>query len=128
VSSEFANIDWIEITGNNPTEASCSAATGARMGTETLITEANPLDVKPMVIPNPTTGVSTLRFGVTTHEKVVVNLFATDGRLIRTLTNKDYSPGTYTLPVDYTGLQKGVYFIIIHNGNKKTVLQNTFVQ
>jgi hypothetical protein len=128
VSSEFANIDWIQITGNNPTEASCSAATGARMETETLITGTDLQDVKPMVIPNPTTGFSTLRFGVTTREKVMINLFSTDGRLIKTLTNKDYSPGTYTLPVDYTGLQKGVYFIIIHNGNKKTVLQNTFAQ
>ena len=124
-AAEFANIDWIEITGNNPTEASCSAATGARM--ETLITGSNPAEVKPMVLPNPTTGLSTLRFGVTAFEKVMVNLYATDGRLIKTLTNKTYTPGTYTIPVDYTGLQKGVYFIIIHNGNSKTVLQNTFV-
>jgi hypothetical protein len=128
VAAEFANIDWIEITGNNPTEASCSAATGARMETEMPVTGIEPQDVKPLVIPNPTTGLSTLRFGVTVLQKVMVNLYATDGRLIRTLTNKTYAPGTYTLPVDYTGLQKGVYFIIIHSGNKKTVLQNTFVQ
>ena len=125
VAAEFANIDWIEITGNNPTEASCSAATGARM--ETPITGVNPAEVKPMVLPNPTTGLSTLRFGVTTLEKVMVNLYATDGRLIKSLTNKTYAPGTYNIPVDYTGLQKGVYFIIIHSGNSKTVLQNTFV-
>ena len=94
---------------------------------ETLVTGVNPAEVKPMVLPNPTTGLSTLRFGVTTLEKVKVNLYATDGRLIKTLTNKTYAPGTYNIPVDYTGLQKGVYFIIIHNGNSKTVLQNTFV-
>ncbi len=125
VAAEFANIDWIEITGNNPTEASCSAATGARI--ETPITGVNPAEMKPIVLPNPTTGLSTLRFNVTALEKVMVNLYATDGRLIKTLTNKTYSPGSYTIPVDYTGLQKGVYFIIIHNGHSKTVLQNTFV-
>ena len=124
-SAEFANIDWIEITGNNPAEASCSAATGARI--ETPVTGVNPAEVKPMVLPNPTTGLSTLRFGVTAFEKVMVNLYATDGRLIRTLANKTYAPGTYTIPVDYSGLQKGVYFIIIHSGNSKTVLQNMFV-
>jgi uncharacterized repeat protein (TIGR02543 family) len=127
VSAEFANIDWIEITGNNPTEASCSAATGSRMETETLITDVNPAEIKPMVLPNPSTGLSTLRFRVTAFEKVMVNLYTTDGRLIKTLANKTYSPGTYTIPIDYTGLQKGAYFIIIHNGNKKTVLRNTFV-
>jgi uncharacterized repeat protein (TIGR02543 family) len=125
VAAEFANIDWIEITGNNPTEASCSAATGARI--ETPITGVNPAEMKPIVLPNPTTGLSTLRFNVTALEKVMVNLYAIDGRLIKTLTNKTYSPGSYTIPVDYTGLQKGVYFIIIHNGHSKTVLQNTFV-
>ncbi|SEP44563.1 InlB B-repeat-containing protein [Niastella yeongjuensis] len=128
VAAEFANIDWIEITGTNPTEASCSAATGSRMETETPITGVNPANVQPMVLPNPTTGLSTLRFGVTTFEKVMVSLYTTDGRLIKTLANKTYTPGTYSIPVDYAGLQKGVYFIIIHNGKTKTVLQNTFVR
>lgn len=30
-AAEFAVIDWIEIVGNNPTEALCSAATGSRV-------------------------------------------------------------------------------------------------
>jgi hypothetical protein len=126
VAAEFANIDWIEITGTNPTEASCSAATGARI--DASVTSSNPADVKPIVLPNPSTGLSTVRFGVTVFEKVMVNLYATDGRLIKTLTNKSYAPGTYTVPIDYAGLQKGVYFIIIRNGKTKTVLQNTFVR
>jgi uncharacterized repeat protein (TIGR02543 family) len=127
VSSEFANIDYIEISGNNPTEASCSAATGSRIATEEPIT-TNLLNNPPMVVPNPTTGFSTVRFGVTGWQKVLVNLYAADGRFIKTITNKTLSPGNYTLPVDYTGLQKGVYFIIINNGDKRTILQNMFVQ
>jgi hypothetical protein len=81
-----------------------------------------------MIVPNPTTGSSTLRFGVTAWQKVLVNLYAADGRFIKTITNKTLSPGNYSLPVDYTGLQKGVYFIIINNGDKRTILQNMFVR
>jgi uncharacterized repeat protein (TIGR02543 family) len=128
VASEFAMIDWIEISGVNPTEASCSAATGSRIATETPVTQVEMLNTAPHVQPNPTTGVSTLRFGVTGWEKVMVNLYSADGRLIRTIANKLYSPGNYSLPVDYTGLQKGVYFITINNGGKRTVLQNMFVR
>ncbi|OQP60758.1 InlB B-repeat-containing protein [Niastella populi] len=128
VSSEFAMIDWIEISGTNPTEASCSAATGSRMATETPVTQVDMLHSAPQVLPNPTTGVSTLRFGVSGWEKVMVNLYSADGRLIRTIANKVFSPGNYTLPVDYAGLQKGIYFITINNGGRRTVLQNMFVR
>lgn len=38
-SSEFANIDWVEIVGNNPTAASCS---GTPIQTFTLTTTATP--------------------------------------------------------------------------------------
>ncbi|WP_242696350.1 InlB B-repeat-containing protein [Longitalea luteola] len=128
VSSEFAMIDWIEISGNNPTEASCSAATGSRIATDVPVTGINLPALAPTVVPNPSNGISTLRFGVTASESVLVNLYAADGRLIKTIVNKTYSPGNYTLPVDYTGLQKGLYFIVINNGGKRTVLQNTFVR
>jgi hypothetical protein len=128
VASEFANIDWIEISGTNPTEASCSAATGSRLETGTLITQADILETAPRVLPNPATGVSTLRFGVTGLEKIMVNLYSADGRLVRTIANKVFSPGAYSLPVDYTGLQKGLYFITISNGGRRTVLQNMFVR
>jgi uncharacterized repeat protein (TIGR02543 family) len=128
VASEFAMIDWIEITGNNPTEVSCSAATGARIATEVPVTSINLQEFAPVIMPNPSTGISTLRFGVADWQKVLVNVYAADGRFVKTITNKTYAPGTYTLPIDYTGLQKGVYFIILNNGSKRTILQNMFVR
>jgi len=128
VSSEFANVDWIEINGNNPTEALCSAATGSRMATETPVTATNVLENAPLIMPNPTTGISNLRFAVMGWQKVLVNLYTADGRLVKTITNKTFAPGNYRLPVNYTGLQKGLYYIIISNGEKRTVLQNMFVR
>jgi hypothetical protein len=125
VSSEFAMIDWIEISGNNPTEASCSAATGSRIVTQTadagndLIAEGAPI-----VLPNPTKGLSTVRFTIPNQDKVIVNLYAADGRLVSTLANRLFAAGTHALPVDYKGLQKGVYFISVSYGGKQRILQN----
>jgi uncharacterized repeat protein (TIGR02543 family) len=125
VSSEFAMIDWIEITGTNPTEASCSAATGSRITTQGTDAVSNLItDGAPVVLPNPTTGVAILRFTIASQEKVVVNLFAADGKLVSTLANRLFTAGTHTVPVDYKGLQKGVYFISVSYGGKQRILQN----
>jgi pectate disaccharide-lyase len=122
-ASEFANIDWIEITGNNPTEASCSAATGSRIATESETTTML-VEGAPIVVPNPTTGLSTVRFTLATQQKVSINLFAADGRLVSILANRTFAAGTHAIPVDYKGLQKGVYFISINYNGKQKLLQN----
>ncbi|WP_205513071.1 InlB B-repeat-containing protein [Longitalea arenae] len=124
VSSEFAMIDWIEISGNNPTEASCSAATGARVAAEPLITGNELPAIAPVVVPNPSTGSSTLRFSITSQQKVTVHLYGSDGRLMSTLANRLFQAGTHAIPVDYRGLQKGVYFISINYDGKQQLLQN----
>jgi uncharacterized repeat protein (TIGR02543 family) len=125
VSSEFAMIDWIEISGNNPTEVSCSAATGARMVTQNDGAETNLIvEGLPIVVPNPTKGVSTVRFTIANQQKVIVNLYGADGRLVSTLANRSFAAGTHALPVDYKGLQKGVYFISVSYGGKQRILQN----
>ncbi|OQP51812.1 cell wall-binding protein [Niastella yeongjuensis] len=123
VAAEFANIDWIEITGNNPTEASCSAATGSRIATENE-TSTMMVEGAPLVVPNPTTGLSTVRFTLGSQQKVIINLFSADGRLVSTLANRTFAAGTHAVPVDYKGLQKGVYFISINYNGKQKLLQN----
>jgi uncharacterized repeat protein (TIGR02543 family) len=128
-SSEFAMIDWIEISGTNPTEASCSAATGSRIATQGTDGVSNLLtEGAPVVLPNPTTGMSTVRFTIASQEKVVVNLFAADGKLVSTLANRSFAAGTHTVKVDYKGLQKGVYFISVSYGGKQRILQNVLTR
>jgi uncharacterized repeat protein (TIGR02543 family) len=129
VSSEFAMIDWIEISGNNPTEASCSAATGSRIATQNESPGADLIvEGAPVVLPNPTKGLSTVRFTITNQQKVIVNLYAADGRLVSTLANRLFAAGTHALPVDYKGLQKGVYFISVNYGGKQRILQNVLTR
>jgi pectate disaccharide-lyase len=128
VSSEFAMIDWIEISGNNPTEVSCSAATGARIVTQNEGETNVIVEGSPMVIPNPTQGLSTVRFTLLSQQKVIVNLFGADGRLVSTLANRLFAAGAHALPVDYKGLQKGVYFISVSYGGKQRILQNVLTR
>ncbi len=128
VSSEFAMIDWIEISGNNPTEVSCSAATGARMVTQNEGETNVIVEGSPIVVPNPTQGLSTVRFTIPSQQKVIVNLFGADGRLVSTLANRLFAAGAHALPVDYKGLQKGVYFISVSYGGKQRILQNVLTR
>jgi uncharacterized repeat protein (TIGR02543 family) len=128
VSAEFANIDWIEISGTNPTEASCSAATGSRIATQGADVNTMLVEGAPVVVPNPTNGISTLRFTIANQEKVVVKLFAADGKQVSVLANRLFSAGTHALPVDYKGLQKGVYFISVSYGGRQRILQNVLTR
>jgi uncharacterized repeat protein (TIGR02543 family) len=130
VSSEFAMIDWIEITGNNPTEASCSAATGSRMITQSEVnTEADLIaDQAPVVLPNPSTGLSTLRFAISNSQNVLIRLYASDGKLVKTLANRSFAAGLHALPVEYKELQQGIYFISVSYGGKQHMVQHMLVR
>jgi pectate lyase len=130
VSSEFAMIDWIEITGNNPTEASCSAAVGSRMITQSEENREVELIAEraPVVLPNPSTGLSTLRFAISNSQNVLIRLYASDGKLVKTLANRSFAAGLHALPVEYKGLQQGVYFISVSYGGKQHIVQHMFVR
>lgn len=129
VASEFANIDWIEINGNNPTEASCSAATGSRIATQTITTATDVLkEQSPVVVPNPTKGLSSVRFAITTAQKVIIKMYAADGRLVKTLANGNFASGMHSVPVEYKGLQQGTYFITVSWNGKQQILQNILVK
>jgi hypothetical protein len=128
VSSEFANIDWIEITGNNPTAAACTSSRISTVSSGDGDNDVSMLNKEPILVPNPTTSVSLLRFGVTGYDKVVANMYTIDGRFIKTIVSSTYAPGTYSVNVDYTGLQAGVYFISVHYGGKQKVLQSVLLK
>ncbi len=88
-AAEFANIDWIEIVGNNPTEASCSGAVGSRLITQGNAKESIPLvDEAPVVFPNPSNGQSSLKLTLATQQKILVNIYAADGRVVQQLANR----------------------------------------
>jgi pectate disaccharide-lyase len=128
VASEFANIDWIEITGNNPTETLCSNATGARVIATEVPKTIDPAGEMAIIFPNPSNGISTLRFAVARQQKVSVTMYAADGRAVKTITDKVFAPGIYYTAIDGKGLKAGIYFIVINADGRQTVLKNVLLQ
>jgi len=74
-------------------------------------------DGKELIINYPNPFVETTK--ITFHSNgghTLVQVIDPLGRAIRTLTDKDYSPGTYTVSFDSAGLPMGVYYARFQNG------------
>jgi uncharacterized repeat protein (TIGR02543 family) len=121
-STEFAVIDWLEVTGNSPSAGACSAGTlsiAAYKGEDTY-TAANEAA---RVYPNPVVNTSTISFYNKQETKVAVKLFDANGALVNTLTNQLYPAGHHQLTVDCSRLVKAVYFIRVERDGKNETLR-----
>jgi uncharacterized protein (DUF1501 family) len=65
--------------------------------------------------PNPFTETTTIRFK-TKGGHTLIQIIDMLGRVIRTLTDKEYIPGTYTVTFDSGPLPTGVYYARLQNG------------
>ncbi|HET6228339.1 MAG TPA: DUF1501 domain-containing protein [Bacteroidia bacterium] len=65
--------------------------------------------------PNPFVESTTIQFE-TAGEHTLLQIFDTMGKLVRTLTDKAYASGIYTLEFDATGLGTGTYYARLQNG------------
>jgi uncharacterized protein (DUF1501 family) len=65
--------------------------------------------------PNPFTETTTIKFK-TKGGHTLIQIIDMLGRVIRTLTDKEYIPGTYTLTFDSGPLPTGVYYARLQNG------------
>jgi pectate disaccharide-lyase len=113
VGAEFANIDWIEIAGNSPTAASCSAA--VRMQEEKLSFEAS-------VSPNPIVD-QKINLVVNTAEVTMANIELIDV-LGHTVISKNQvlSLGQNTINMSEKSIPSGLYFLNIQSDSfRKTI-------
>lgn len=129
-SAEFANIDWIEITGNDPTEALCSGTTGSATLTQktTAFKENEVEETTPVIYPNPASGQTTLQFSLSSPQKLAVSIHAIDGRILQQVTNRVFTRGKHNLPVSTTGLRAGNYYISVKKENGKRIVRSLIVQ
>ena len=110
VSSEFADIDWIEITGNSPTVGNCSgarAAIPASGDAPTLFSAAG-------LYPNPASGKTTVVFTLPSAQRVGIRVFNTIGQVVDNLGERAYPAGYNQF--NYTGKafnRPGSYFIML---------------
>lgn len=117
-STEFANIDWMEVTGNSPSAATC--ASSARVAYHPDIT-AQPEETR--VYPNPVVSNATLSFYNKQEQRVAVKLFDSNGALVNTVVNKVFPAGYHQVPVDCNRLANAAYFIKVESGEKQTTLR-----
>lgn len=119
-STEFAVIDWMEVTGNSPAAGTCG--TTARTAV-TYHPEIVTAPEAPRVYPNPAVSNTTVSFYNAQQQRVAVRLFNSNGTLVSTLMNKELSAGYYQVPVDCNRLVNAVYFIKVERGEEKTTLR-----
>jgi uncharacterized protein (DUF1501 family) len=65
--------------------------------------------------PNPFTAATTISF-TTAGGHTLVQIIDPMGRVIQNLVDKDYAPGTYTIPFNSGALPSGVYYARLQNG------------
>lgn len=74
-----------------------------------------PSDVMITNSPNPFTGNTTIKF-TTAGGHTFIQVIDTLGRVIKILTDKEYTAGTYTLDFASDGLPTGIYYACLQNG------------
>ncbi len=130
LSAEFANIDWIEITGNSPTEAVCSGAVGSSFAsTGTLLFAATAVEeTQPVIFPNPSSGATTLQFSLASQQRLVVNIHAADGKVLQQVANRVFAAGAHNLPINTKGMRAGTYYISVNKEKGKRTVKSLIVQ
>ena len=123
VSSAFADIDWIEITGDNPVAANCAAPRPL------VVTFGESKNTNaPGLFPNPTTGKVTICFTLPCNDNVTIKIYNSDGLLIDDLGTKPFAAG-YQQVVYYLHGRKTSWYNVLVKAEKgmEKVLQ-LFVQ
>jgi hypothetical protein len=69
------------------------------------------------VLPNPTSGISDIRYQVSDIGYITVSIFDNHGQKILTLVDKEQDTGDYTIQFDTSGLPSGIYFIRLLTGD-----------
>lgn len=105
VSAEFADIDWLEITGNSPATANCSSS--SRLDSETALLEAEPI----LLYPNPSSGNAAIRFTLQQEGRFSVQVFNQLGQAATLQQEKYFPQGTHEWILDNSHLPSGAYVI-----------------
>ncbi|CAD0008113.1 InlB B-repeat-containing protein [Flavobacterium salmonis] len=125
VSSEFANIDWLEITGNSPTAASCSSSAKLASSNKAIAETASVSVSEAVVSPNPAENSINLIVTATETKEANITLSSVNGQILvskkQILANgqnviavneHSISAGLYILTVQAADIQKSIKVIV----------------
>lgn len=120
-SSEFANIDWIEVTGNNPQVASCgSSARQSGTSAESFREEEHSsASLNLSAYPNPAKELLTIQFELQQPARVSFVVYNLVGQAILTSPSTRYEKGVHTTELN-VGKLKGVYILSVDSENQKS--------
>ncbi|WP_343693781.1 T9SS type A sorting domain-containing protein [Chitinophaga sp.] len=108
-STEFAVIDWLEITGTSPAAAACGASARVAPIEHTLAYTAT------KVYPNPTTHTAAISFYNEQADRVQIRMYGSNGQLLKTIVDKSFPAGSNQLTVDVSDLPQSWYLIKVEN-------------
>lgn len=115
-ATEFAIIDWLEVTGTTPTAAACASAI-----TTIAVAEPKLANTATRVYPNPATSTATVSFYNENTGKVQIRLYAANGQLIRTIADKEFPSGPNQLNIDVSNLPASYYIIKVNDTPLKLI-------
>jgi hypothetical protein len=70
-----------------------------------------------VVVPNPTNGSAKLVLNVKDATSLDINIFDLQGRLVSNVANREFSEGGYTLAINFTAFESGIYIAKIASKN-----------
>ncbi len=77
--------------------------------------------------PNPANNLTHVKFRINADDLVEIELLDTNGKRVKKITSKQYSPGEHTIKVDLTNQEAGFYFVSIKskmlNDTKKLLVR-----
>ncbi|MCI9843526.1 InlB B-repeat-containing protein [Flavobacterium pectinovorum] len=124
VNSEFAIIDWLEVTGNLPSTASCSSSgtsTSRMIASENTSEAIDNRYLDATISPNPVESIINLVVNSTKNKKANIALIRFDGQRVSSKSIV-LNAGQNTINVNDSNLSSGIYFVTIEaEGIQKTI-------
>ncbi|HMP20569.1 MAG TPA: CBM35 domain-containing protein, partial [Ferruginibacter sp.] len=107
-----ADIDWIEITGNNPAAANCGAARSMLNSTMTN-SEVVPAIQKAGLYPNPANGTVYAIVHLPVADKVSITIINATGSIISSTGSRLTPPGYQRIALNIAGQKSGIYTVVV---------------
>ncbi len=126
-SSEFADIDWIEVSGGNLVVANCSSANGTSVNLKSeeisvAIQSVENLKIA-RVYPNPFSGSATISFSLEKKTGVQIKIHDLSGRLIAVIADATFNEGEHEVIYSNSGLKAGIYILSINSDASRQYLR-----
>lgn len=81
----------------------------------------SPIGLKAIIFPNPTNGTPNLTFTISGTDNLVLSLLDINGRLVKTIDQRQVTTGTYSYQIDLSQQQSGIYFLTLQTTKQKYI-------